>query len=120
MLFSELSSLGAIEFLRASRDEIVKRGFSNTMVYEPYGGGVNIVGALAIACGATDKLMTQWDGQLEFAPTKDIHYGIFMELITFIEALVDRDIDEWCEECTSEQCLALISHAIDRLLISVI
>jgi hypothetical protein len=43
-----------------------------------------------------------------------------MELIGFIESLIDDDIDAWCEEATQEQCVKLFNQSATRIEVAVI
>jgi hypothetical protein len=120
MLFSELGSLGAVGVIDDARTELVERGFIGDITYEPYSNRVNVVGALAAACGAKNDDMAKWDGDLETAPVKKIQYALFMEIITYLEAHVDADIDEWCQEASEEQSIEMLRRASERIVIAVI
>jgi hypothetical protein len=120
MSLSYLGALGAIDILRSAGGEVAARGFAHLMPCDPYSGQINAVGALALACGAKDKELKAWSGDLEFVPIPDIKHGIFMELIGFIESLIDDDIDAWCEEATQEQCIKLFEQSATRIEIAVI
>jgi hypothetical protein len=120
MSLSYLGALGAVEILRSAGSELTTRGFAHFMPCDPYTGTVNIVGALAIACGAKDKELKAWSGDMEFAPIPDTQYGLFMELISYVESVVDEDIDEWSISVDTQDCVKLLNRCATRIEISVI
>lgn len=120
MSLAYLGALGAIDILRSASSELTARGFAHFMPCDPYAGTINMAGAIALACGAKDKELKAWSGDLEFAPIPNIQYGLFMELISYIESVVDEDMDDWSSGASKEDCIKLLDKCATRIEIAVI
>ena len=119
-MFSTLWGLGCHKLLRSAADIIEEHGYSNTMHYDPYSGGVNIVGALALACGSSVKKLERWDGDNSTIPVRNGLVAVFLELVTFIEAAVSTDIEEWCACHRGSDAISLLRTCASRIEVSVI
>ena len=120
MNLSDFGSLGAVRILRGAAERVKESGVSEIVPRNPYSGALSIEGALALACGASAKDVDAWDGDFEFAPTAEHMYGLFMELIVYLESFIDCDIQEWDRRGDANACLSLLVSAADRIEISVV
>lgn len=116
-----LQKLGAIEALEAASGVISARGFCNYSVSDQYSGTVDIRGALAIALGATQKNMRSWDGSSELVPiSDDAKYALFFELETFIESVINSDIDDWQIGKEDSDATGLLSKCATAIAIAIV
>ena len=90
------------------------------MPCDAYTGEVNAIGALALACGATPTKLKQWDGDDSTIPVRCGMLGTLLEVITFVEAAVNTDLDEWCSKHKKGEVIALLNQCADRIEMSVI
>jgi hypothetical protein len=111
---------GAPEILRTASREISSRGFACFLPCDPYEKTVSPLGALALACGAKEKDLSGWDGNLELSPVPDNKWAYFMETLTFVESIIDMDIDEWSETADLKMSVELFRKAANRIDIAVI
>lgn len=119
MNLSDFGSLGAVRILREAAERVKESGASEIVPRNPYSGSLSIEGALALACGARVNDVGAWDGDYEFAPTADHMYGLFMEIIVYLESFTDCDIQQWEDRGDTQKCVTLLERAADRIDISV-
>lgn len=120
MSLADLGKIGIHEILETANSEIAVRGFSSSLPFDPYSKEVNAVGAIAIACGAKEKDLSSWDGDLQNAPVPTHRWPVFMETITYLEAMMDMDIDEWCQIHDIDSTTRVIESSRNKIIISII
>lgn len=115
MGFSYLGGLGAVDILNRAAEFVLAHGVSSSTPYNVFTGQVTPTAALALACSADIKGMKKWDGSLDSAPVPDIRYGLFMELIPFVESFIDEDMDEWAYGKEASEVADLFCRCATRI-----
>jgi hypothetical protein len=119
MSISILGALGGVKLLADARKLIEKEGYSQTSTLDPYDKSFSLFGALAKSCGASRRMIQAYDGDLMSLGLTGQRLGTFVELVVFLESLVDQDLEEWCEDASREDVFNLIERACDRIKIAV-
>jgi len=115
MSLSYLGEIGAHTALRETEQIINDKGYDAHLPCNPYTGRVSIIGALAMACGAKQKDVEVWSGELQFTPVPDHRYGLFMELVICLEAMIDDDLVIWSDNASADDCTAVIKRLYDKI-----
>ena len=119
MSISILGQIGALEVLSSTRELIVEHGHAGHAAYDQYAKKYSLFGALASTCGASIDGLVAYQGDLMDLKLRGQKLGVFVEVVVFLESLVDCDLEEWCEDASTEDVLTLIDRACDRIKIAV-
>lgn len=118
MGFSYLAKLGAVPILHEAANTVEEHGLSTSVPYNIFTGEISATTALAVACGAIPTHLKAWDGDIETVPVPDAYYGLFRELLGFVEAFIDADIDEWSIGKTAMDVARQFRKSADKIEIS--
>ena len=99
---------------------VSSKGFSQTLIYDPYSKSVDLIGAILLACGASEKLMHEGETEAELLGIPEGRIIDLMLAIEFLEASVDGDIAEWCSNHLMGDAVSLLKRLSDRIEMSVV
>lgn len=119
MGLSYLGQLGIHLILRDACGKIKSSGYTREYVIDPYGFCVNGTGAIALACGASQKGLAGWGGDLKDIPVAPLRWPVFMETLSYVESFIDEDLDEFCNSHSERDVRLLLSSCADYIEISV-
>ena len=120
MSLSILGSIGAIKILEKAKKVLLETGHIGHAALDPYSSKFSLFGALAISCGAPKPAIAAYQGDVLDLRLSGQSLGVFMEVLVYLESLVDSDLEEWCEDASLDDALNLIERACDRIKISTI
>lgn len=120
MGISILGSIGGIDVLESAKSIIAAHGHIGYSAYDPYKKKYSLFGAIAKACGASDKSISLYEGDVLELLLQGQQLGLFMEVVVFLESLVDSDLEEWCLDASTDDVITLIDRASDRIKISIV
>jgi hypothetical protein len=118
-MFLYLKDIGVHEIYRRATLIIASRGYSNTLTYDPYSRAVNAYGAILLACGASEKKLAEGDFEPEECGAADVMIPTICLAREYAEAMVDRNIFDWCAENDERSVIGLFNRLADRIEITV-
>jgi hypothetical protein len=121
MSISYLGRLGVPDVCHKAIGILRELGLEKDIPYNSYTGAVSFKGSLALACGSTLKKLQPWDGSVteDGIPVPEHSISLFMETVSYLESLIDDDIDEWSSSHTFADIVSLIQKAINRIEIAI-
>jgi hypothetical protein len=112
--------MGVHGIYRQASDILQNRGMSKTLTYDPYTKSVDIVGALLLACGASEKLLNKEEIDIEKYGVPKANIAKFLVGVEYLEAMIDSGLEDWCSMHETAQGVKLLRQLADRIDISVV
>lgn len=100
-------------------EAILRRGLSNSLVYDPYTRKVDIMGGILLACGASERKLSEGLLETEECGVPPINQGKVHVAYEYVESALAKDPSEWCENHATHEAVALLQRLAERIEISV-
>lgn len=107
------------EIYRKAAEILGVRGMSKNLVYDPYTKQVDIMGALLLACGASERLMADGFTEPQDVGVPPVNQGKVLVAYEYLESALSEDPSEWCGKHKTHEAAVLLVKLSDRIEISV-
>jgi hypothetical protein len=107
------------EIYKKAGEIIASRGLSSNMVYDPYTKRVDIMGAILLACGASERKMLGGATEVEECDVPPTNHGKVHVAYEYVEAALAQDPSEWCSSHETHEAVSALNKIADRIEISI-
>lgn len=107
------------EIYRKAAEILGVRGMSKNLVYDPYTKQVDIMGALLLACGASERLLAEGITEPSDVGVPPVNQGKVLVAYEYVESALSEDPSEWCGTHKTHEAVVLLVKLSDRIEISV-
>lgn len=118
-VLSVLKDARVHEIYRKAAEILGVRGMSQNLVYDPYTKQVDVMGAILLACGASERLLAEGLTEPSDVGVPPINQEKVFVAYEHIESALAEDPSEWCSKHKTHEASLLLVKLSDRIEISI-